>query len=103
MNGGERAPAKGHLDVPVCYLVVVQVLEPLQDLARVEADGGLVVFEGAPLGPEQRRKAPWENQNAKQVWTGPFSSVSLPTQVSPPGTCSMKILMKPFSLMEPRY
>lgn len=43
-----------HLDVSVCYLVVVQVLEPLQDLPGVEADGGLVVLQRAPLGAEQR-------------------------------------------------
>lgn len=41
------------------YLVVMQVFEALQDLPRVEADGGLVVFQGSPLGPEQRRQAAW--------------------------------------------
>lgn len=48
-----------HLNVSVCYLVVVQVLESLQDLPRVEANGGLVVFQRAPLGSQQRRQTPW--------------------------------------------
>lgn len=42
-----------HLDVSVGYLVVVQVFQPLQDLPGVEANGGLIVFQGAPFGPEQ--------------------------------------------------
>lgn len=38
---------------------------------------------------------------SKEHWhTGPESDAALNL---PPGTCSMKILMKPFSLMEPRY
>lgn len=54
LNGATANGRHGYLDVPVCDLVVVQVFQPLQDLPCVEADGGLVVLEGAPLGPEQR-------------------------------------------------
>lgn len=59
-DGGEKQSTDaGHLDVSVRDLVVVQVFEPLQDLPRVEADGGLVVLQGSPLGPEQCRQAAW--------------------------------------------
>lgn len=40
------------------YLVVVQVLEALEDLPRVEADGGLVVLQRTPFGPQQCRQTP---------------------------------------------
>lgn len=41
------------------YLVVMEIPEPLQDLLGVEDDGGLVVFQGTPLGPQERRQAPY--------------------------------------------
>lgn len=38
-----------YLDVSVNYLVIVQILETLQNLFGVKADGGLVVFKRTPL------------------------------------------------------
>lgn len=57
---------KHYLDVSMRYLVVVQVFKPLQDLSRVEADSGLIVFQRSPLGPQQRRKTPWTQQDKVQ-------------------------------------
>lgn len=50
---GLACRGESHLDVSVCYLIIVQVLEPLQDLFCIEADGGLVILEWTPLGPQQ--------------------------------------------------
>lgn len=96
-----------YLYVSMCYLVVMQVFEALQYLPRVEADGGLVVLQRTPLGPQQSRQTPCtQKMNNRYV----LFFRNIPDVVnkaslkrSPPGTCSMKILMKPFSLMEPRY
>ena len=43
------------LDVTMNDLLVVQVLEALEDLARVVGDGALVLLEWAPLGAQQFR------------------------------------------------
>lgn len=47
----------------MCDLVVVQIFQPLQDLPGVEADGGLVVLQGPPLGPQQGGQAPCTQQD----------------------------------------
>lgn len=36
--------------------LVVQVLEPFEDLLRIEGDSRLVLLERSPLGTEQRRQ-----------------------------------------------
>lgn len=51
----------------MCYLVVVQVFESLEDLPGVEADGGLVVFQRAPFGPQQRRQTPWMKEKTHEA------------------------------------
>lgn len=48
-----------HLDVTVHDVVIMEVAEPIEDLAGVEDDGGFVVFQGSPLGAQQGREAPW--------------------------------------------
>lgn len=42
-----------YLNVSVRDLIVMQVLQTLQDLLGVEADGGLVVLQGSPLGAQK--------------------------------------------------
>lgn len=53
------------LDVSVCYLIVVQVFESLQDLPRIEANGGFVVFQGSPFRSQECRQAPWKTKRNK--------------------------------------
>lgn len=42
-----------HLDVTVHDVVIMEVAEPIKDLAGVEDDGGFIVFQGSPLGAQQ--------------------------------------------------
>lgn len=61
----------GHLDVSVRYLVLVKVFETFQDLPCVEADGVLVVFQRAPLGPQQCGKTPWKSWKENNTHQSP--------------------------------
>ena len=59
---GDRLSHKSHLDVSVCDLVIVKVLDSLQDLLGVEPDGGLVVLQRSPLRSQQSREASWSTR-----------------------------------------
>lgn len=105
MEGSSPPPPHlPHLDVPVHDVVIVEVAEPVEDLAGVEDDGGLVVLQGTPLGAQQGREAPWGGGGTHIHPTGPQVPPPPASQrCPPPGTSSMKILMKPSWLTEPRY
>lgn len=101
-----------HLDVAVHNVVVMEVAETVEDLAGVEDDGGFIVLQGSPLGAQQGRETPWRggmewgSTFRPRIWwprVPPLAPRSPSQCCSPPGTSSMKILMKPSWLMEPRY
>lgn len=88
-----------YLDVSVCNLVVVQVFEPLQDLPCVEADGGLIVFQWAPLGPQQCRQTPWTPGDKVQQ----SSIYSLSAEISSRGLRPLCTGLYYFSANHPSY
>lgn len=45
-----------HLDVSVDDLVVMKVFQAFQDLLSVEDDGGFIVLQRTPFGPQKRRQ-----------------------------------------------